>query len=330
MIVQDIDGGYFHDYEIHIDYKGQLELERLLFGHNGDRKGITLPMFPLNTDGLDVQGKNMVIERMNITNFDDAVAIKPSNTANKYATCTENIIVRDCNVYFGVGMSIGSVRPSDAYNCVRNIQFLNHKMYHPIKAVYVKNNPGKTTSMDPGSGGEISNITYDGFEVHEPIWFAIYIGPQQQNQPHRDADPGCMLYPLVPCGTHSLVTIKDVTVRNFKIHNALLPPGVIRGDPANPATGINFENVQADGWWKYLRLNYFVENTFGVVENSSPAPAFVTPNGDGFVGDDDEFQWVQRIVGAITGIFSGQTPRGTAAAKVISSFGSVYDFISTV
>ena len=74
---------------------------------------MTLPTFPLNTDGIDPSGKNILIERINITNYDDAVAVKPSNTGGKYATCTENVIVRDCNVYFGVGMTIGSVPARD-------------------------------------------------------------------------------------------------------------------------------------------------------------------------------------------------------------------------
>lgn len=39
--------------------------------------GITLPTYALNTDGLDPLGKNAIIERLNITNYDDAVAIKP-------------------------------------------------------------------------------------------------------------------------------------------------------------------------------------------------------------------------------------------------------------
>jgi len=115
--------------------------------------GMTLPWFPLNTDGIDPAGKNVLIERVNITNFDDAVAVKPMNKNGKYATCSENIIVRDCNVYYGVGMTIGSVPARDYYNCVRNVQFLNIKFYHPFKAVYVKTNPGSTVSMLPGSGG---------------------------------------------------------------------------------------------------------------------------------------------------------------------------------
>ena len=140
--------------------------------------GRTLPMYALNTDGIDPRGKNALIERINITNYDDAVAIKGITKNGTYATCSENIIVRDCNIWFGVGMTIGSVVPHNDFSCVRNVQFLNHKFYHPFKAVYIKNNPGETDSMLPGSGGQVSNILYDNLEIHRPIWWSIYIGPQ--------------------------------------------------------------------------------------------------------------------------------------------------------
>jgi len=33
-------------------------------------------MYALNTDGIDPQGSNILIERLNITSYDDAIAIK--------------------------------------------------------------------------------------------------------------------------------------------------------------------------------------------------------------------------------------------------------------
>ena len=75
-------------------------------------------------------------------------------------------------------MTIGSVPADDAYNCVNNVTFSNHKFYHPLKAVYIKTNPGTTTSMLPGSGGKVTNIHYENLEIHHPIWWSIYIGPQ--------------------------------------------------------------------------------------------------------------------------------------------------------
>lgn len=133
---------------------------------------------------MDIAGKNALVERLNITNYDDAVVIKPrdSHKSNEtYSQCSENIVVREINVDFSTGLAIGSVHPSDDFNCVRNIQFLNSKMYHPIKGIYVKNEVGETESMLPGSGGEVSDVLYDNIEIHKPLWWGIYIGPQQQN-----------------------------------------------------------------------------------------------------------------------------------------------------
>jgi polygalacturonase len=38
-----------------------------------------IPTFPLNTDGIDPSGTNVTIRNVKITNFDDAVAVKPAN-----------------------------------------------------------------------------------------------------------------------------------------------------------------------------------------------------------------------------------------------------------
>jgi hypothetical protein len=149
----------------------------------------------LNTDGIDIAGKDILVENVKITNFDDAVVMKPSSKAGKLATCTENAMVRDIDVSFGVGMSIGSVNPTDDYNCVRNITYTNIDFHHPIKSIYIKTNPGETTSMLPGSGGIVTDVLYENITIYNPIWWNIYIGPQQQKQPDGSG-PGCMLYPL--------------------------------------------------------------------------------------------------------------------------------------
>ena len=52
-----------------------------VFGSSG------FPTFPLNTDGIDPSGTNVYIRNVNITNYDDAVAVKPAHNTNKIATC---------------------------------------------------------------------------------------------------------------------------------------------------------------------------------------------------------------------------------------------------
>ena len=75
-------------------------------------------MFPLNTDGIDVGGRDIHIHDCVIENFDDAVALKPQHGGPDaspdnpvLAACTENVLVEDVWVTNGVGMSVGSVSP---------------------------------------------------------------------------------------------------------------------------------------------------------------------------------------------------------------------------
>lgn len=128
---------------------------------------------PLNTDGIDPAGSNVTIRNVNITNYDDAVAVKPSSRAFKVAKdgCSQDITVENVQVTFGVGMTIGSVPPNLNHNCVRRVSFKNVNFDYPMKAIYVKTNPGQGT-------GEIKDILYENIKIHFPVWWNIYIGPQ--------------------------------------------------------------------------------------------------------------------------------------------------------
>ena len=117
---------------------------------------ISAPTMPLNTDGIDPSGSNVTIRNVNITNFDDAVAVKPSNKGSKVAKdgCSQDILVENANVKFGVGMTIGSVPPNGNHACIRRVTFRNIDFEYPLKALYVKTNPG-------GGSGEIRDILYE-------------------------------------------------------------------------------------------------------------------------------------------------------------------------
>lgn len=107
MNLDDIDTLYVHDMEINVDilrqsssvskghhtetfeeeiFKFALELIKRGLGPYADlfskivgqRTELSWPTMPLNTDGIDPYGSNVLIERVNITNYDDAVAVKPS------------------------------------------------------------------------------------------------------------------------------------------------------------------------------------------------------------------------------------------------------------
>jgi polygalacturonase len=148
IVPYDCENWYMHDFEIYVDIVGQLELHNL-FLHNYPKElmnfgglDIEIPIFPLNTDGVDIYGRNFTFRNVKITNFDDAIVPKPSNKGHKHV-CTEDIWVEDCEVTWGVGMTIGSVPPNTQHACIKNVTFKNIVFNKPLKGIYVKTNPGE-------------------------------------------------------------------------------------------------------------------------------------------------------------------------------------------
>jgi hypothetical protein len=263
MFLIDIDNFYIADFEIYVDVFEQKKLAQK-FGFFDYNAGI--PTFPLNTDGIDPSGTNVYIRNVTITNFDDAVAVKPANRGYKVATCAQFITVEDSKVVYGVGMTIGSVPPNINTACIRDVTFRNISFDTPIKAVYIKTNPGNV------GDGFIENILYENLRIDTPIWWGIYIGPQQQKQPDGDG-PGCMLYPLLnDCQTQPRITVRNITLRNINSINGILPPGIIRCNETNPCRDITFDNVKVTGWFTLLDYGYITENAYGTSSWSLPNP----------------------------------------------------------
>lgn len=125
-IVPEVINSYWHDFEIYVDIVGQFHITQLFWDAtksiaNFEKildlpegfSGIPGPTFPLNTDGIDFYGRNATFRRLKITNFDDTVVPKPNNKGSWGSPCTQDILVEDCEVTYGVGMTIGSVPPND-------------------------------------------------------------------------------------------------------------------------------------------------------------------------------------------------------------------------
>jgi Glycosyl hydrolases family 28 len=212
----------FQNFEIHVDVQAQ---KRLLLKYGKWNLNLGIPTFPLNTDGIDPSGANIVIR--NVT----------------------------------------TVPPNNNNNCVRDVTFRNIRMEYPLKAIYVKTNPGN-------GSGIVSNITYLNIDIHKPIWWGIYIGPQQQKQPDGGG-PGCMFYPVIKeCPTQPRVTLENITLKNVKVTGSVLTPGIIRCHPDNPCKNFRFENVVHDAWYNKVGLGFITENVEGEVINSFPDPGF--------------------------------------------------------
>ena len=262
----DLMGAEIYSVHVLVDVVGQ---RALLDKYGALHPEIPIPIFPLNTDGLDVTGSNIHIHDCVVENFDDSVCIKACNMGNNLSKCSENILVERIEQRLGVGMSIGSVGPSTQISCVRNVTFRDITFQAPIKAIYIKTDPGTDGS------GIIENITYENCVVHDPVWWAIYIGPQQMKEPDHSG-PGCMFYPVGPCETQPLITIRSVTLRNVTVNNGLLFPGILRCNASNPCEDFVFDDVVVSDWDIGKSEGFICEYVNGTARNSRPSPQCLT------------------------------------------------------
>lgn len=224
-----------------------------------------VPTFPLNTDGIDIGGRNVLVENCWIKNYDDSVCAKSLKTT-KFSSCCENMYVRNITIINGVGCSIGAISPSVKGHCVRNVTFDKIDFHEPFKAVYVKSNPGTEGT------GLIEDITYKNLHVRGSLWYPIWVGPEQQRQPGH-AGCGCdFSFPMnnTRCITNPLVSINNIRVIDSVFESGITLPGVILCDPKNPCHGISFSNVTNTGLW-VVQPNYYCANA-NVTVNTSTKP----------------------------------------------------------
>eukprot|EP00455_Lapot_gusevi_P002948 TRINITY_DN1121_c0_g1_i1.p1 TRINITY_DN1121_c0_g1~~TRINITY_DN1121_c0_g1_i1.p1 ORF type:complete len:447 (+),score=79.76 TRINITY_DN1121_c0_g1_i1:43-1383(+) len=256
ILIDDMLDVLIENIEVHVDVWGQSSLlSKLGLMSNGKDLPFGIPTFPLNTDGIDVAGQRITVRNCTIQNFDDSVCAKPLNGAYRLSNCTQDLLFEDIKITLGVGASVGSVRPDEHVNCVRNVTFRNIEFQNPIKAIYIKPNPG-----DSGTG-IIDSITYENIYAYRPLWWSIWVSTQQQVQPGGGSNTHCsFFYPLFnsTCPLQPRVPVTNLVLRNVTMVDALLSPGVLRCAEEGPCTNWRFENVH----FKSL-TNY--------------------PNGDGFL-----------------------------------------------
>ena len=197
-------------------------------------------MFPFNTDGIDVIGQDIHLHHLNISNYDDSVAVKPSRVTNlplenRSMNCSQDILVEEVIIFRGVGLSIGSVS-STKDNCIRNIFFRNIQANQPLKLIYIK-----TGGLDGATEPQalIENITYSNIIATNSLMYPIYIGPQQQKEPDGTGDG---FWPP----TNPYVTIRNISIVNVKLTKSHSYPGIIRCNISNPCTNITFKNTSID------------------------------------------------------------------------------------
>ena len=96
--------------------------------------------------------------------------------------------------------------------------------------------------------GSIEDILYEDVRILRPKWFPIWVGPQQQHEPHQPVGECGLAYPLLGgrCETSACVALKNITLRDVTVEDAegpLLIPGVVLGNASLPIEGLVFERV---------------------------------------------------------------------------------------
>ncbi len=274
--IEDADNVTVRNFFIHVDVTRQKELLikaglMMLPPGQTDLFKYGIPTFPLNTDGIDPMASNVHIHNGQIQNFDDGVAFKPCNKGKLNCECAGGY-VHDLVTNFTVGMTIGSVPPNQNINCVKDVLFKDITMNYPLKALYLKSNPG-----DSGMG-LIQNIKYENMFIDRSVWWTLWMGPQQMKQPDGNYMGCSMIYPIIPtCPTNPLVTFDNILFKNITSINGLNPiPGVMIFNQSNPGTNIIFDDVfMSEGEGKIYTQPFITEYAMGYVINSEPIPQFI-------------------------------------------------------
>ena len=237
-----------------------------------------VPMvWALNTDGIDFTGSNIRVTNCRVTNFDDSVCVKPSGGTAATGGCTHDIYISDINVTYGVGVSMGSVPPHDDGNCIDNVIARRLTFDTPLKALYIKPNP----SNDPNAFGAITNIVYEDIVIKNSLWWPIYVGLQQQDQPGSGGGTGCsFIFPLFnsTCPSDPRVTVANITYRNIDIYGGICAPGLLMANETNPGTGFIFDAVIGHNVSTWPFVGYYVNNVHGTTSGgTNPVPQGFVP-----------------------------------------------------
>ena len=234
----------------------------------------------LNTDGFDLQGKNMYIHDCAVWNQDDCFTIVPIDKNGINVICTENILIENVKAS-GLGLTVGSIEPTPNHACIRNVTFRNAYMHHTYKGIYIKS--GNRAHPNPkGYSAEITNILYDNITMDEPEQVPIWIGPAQE----LDSANACsLLWPADPFSKcpAPLATVKwtNITLRNINIINPKESPGLIYGNATSPMVNVTFNNVKCtpkdDTKKPWKDQFYYCKGVQGIATgNTNPIPPCFT------------------------------------------------------
>ncbi len=130
-----------------------------------------------NTDGLNISGKNYLIERCRISTGDDNIVILTHSAADWPPPVCEDFVIRDCTLGFGHGLSIGSYTGGGIRGLLAE------------RITFDGTTSGIRMKAARGRGGLVEDLTYRDITmrgVQNPVFISSYY-PKEPRSPELDA-----------------------------------------------------------------------------------------------------------------------------------------------
>jgi len=130
-----------------------------------------------NTDGLNLSGKNYLIERCRISTGDDNIVVLTHSAKGWTPPVCENFVIRDCALGFGHGLSIGSYTGGGIRGLLAE------------RVTFDATTSGIRLKSDRDRGGLVENLVYRDITmrgVKNPVFISSYY-PKEPKSP--DLDP---------------------------------------------------------------------------------------------------------------------------------------------
>ncbi len=177
-----------------------------------------------NTDGIDpFSTSHVLIEHTTIDTGDDNIAIKSGLVERGEPNVpSTDIVIRDCTLRAGHGLSIGS----ETAGGVRNVTVERVTFSGTRQGIRIKSARGRGNDLGPFT---YKDITMENVETPIQIT-AYYTGGKD--------DPGA---PAVPMDEHT-PRFHDISIENLTATGAL-HAGVILGLPESPVLRVSLKNV---------------------------------------------------------------------------------------
>ncbi len=130
-----------------------------------------------NTDGLNLSGKNYLIERCRVSTGDDNIVVLTHSAKGWTPPVCENFVIRDCALGFGHGLSIGSYTGGGIRGLLAE------------RIVFDATTSGIRLKADRDRGGLVEDLVYRDITmrgVKNPVFISSYY-PKEPKSP--DLDP---------------------------------------------------------------------------------------------------------------------------------------------